>query len=255
MKILCIGDVVGTQGVDFLCRKLPNLKRELEVECCIVNGENSDKSGTGLTRHTAEDIFAHGADVITTGNHCFRRVDEEFFYENEFVLSPANYPSSDIKCGMCTVNFGRYKVDVFNISGVAFLEPLDNPFKTLDLLLKKSEAKFKILDFHAESTAEKKALAFYADGRLSALFGTHTHVPTADACILPKQTGYITDVGMTGPSNSVIGVEPSLAIKKQMYHTPVRFEASNNPCELNGVLFTLDNNTGLCTDVKQIIIK
>ena len=252
MKVLCVGDVVGISGVDYLCKKLPWIKKEHNIDVCIVNGENSDKSGVGITRHSAETIFTYGADVITTGNHCFRRTTDDFFNENPFVLAPANFPCTFDDIGMCTLNLGKYQIDVFNILGVAYLEPIDNPFVTLDKLLKKSTSKFKILDFHAESTAEKRAMGFYADGRISAIFGTHTHVPTADASILPKNTGYITDIGMTGPSNSVIGVEAELAIKKQKYHTPVQFKVSENPCVLNGIIFHLNNSTGMCDKVEPI---
>lgn len=254
MKVLCIGDVVGTQGVEYISKNLPKIKKENNIDVCIVNGENSDKSGTGITNHSAKAILDFGADVITTGNHCFRRASEDFFAEQPFVLCPANHPAVQLQDGVCCLDFGKITVDVFNLSGVAFLEPMQNPFKTLDILLKQSTAKIKILDFHAESTAEKQALAHYVDGRISAIFGTHTHVPTADACILPKGTGFITDVGMTGPKFSVIGTKPELAIRKQMYQLPVRFEISDNECSINAVVFEFDNNTYKCIDVKQLIV-
>ncbi|MEG2054358.1 MAG: YmdB family metallophosphoesterase, partial [Oscillospiraceae bacterium] len=179
----------------------------------------------------------------------------DYYTETDLVLMPANHPAVPTKTGACTLGVGNKRVDVFNLSGVAFMENYDNPFKTLDELLKNSDARFKILDFHAESTAEKRAMAFYADGKLSAMFGTHTHVPTADGCIMPKKMGYITDVGMTGAQNSVIGVVPSLAIQKQMLHTPVKFEVSPNDCEMDCVLFTLDDESGKCIEVKQIFEK
>lgn len=252
MNILCIGDVVGLPGLDFLCRRLPALKRTLAAGLCIVNGENSDKSGVGLTRHTAEELFSHGADVITTGNHFLRRAGVDFYMEEPYILSPANHPALPIEAGYCTVDLGRFSVMVACLCGVAFLEPIANPFETLERILDKTDARFSIVDFHAESTAEKKALGFGFDGRLSALFGTHTHVPTADEGILPGGTGYITDIGMCGPAVSVIGVTPSLAVEKQRLHVPVKFEPATGPCILQGILFTLDDITGRCVEARRI---
>ncbi|MDD3429378.1 MAG: TIGR00282 family metallophosphoesterase, partial [Oscillospiraceae bacterium] len=194
MNVLCIGDVVGDIGLDFLARHLPALKREYQIDLCIVNGENSDKSGTGLTRHGAELMRNIGADVVTSGNHCYRRTDPSFFSETDYVLCPANQPFQEPLCGMYEVDMGRYSACVINLAGVSFLEPLDSPFARLDELLAQTSARFVIVDFHAESTAEKAAFAYYADGRISAVFGTHTHVPTADAQVLPAGTGFITDV-------------------------------------------------------------
>lgn len=252
MNVLCIGDVVGQEGLTFLSKRLPSLKRELAADICIVNGENSDKSGIGITRHGAEDIFSHGADVITTGNHFLRRTTVEYYQESPFVLAPANHPALSVEDGYCVLDFGKYTVTVVCLCGLAFLDPLKSPFDVLEEILSKTSSRFCIVDFHAESTAEKRAMGFAFDGKISALFGTHTHVPTADECILPAQTGYITDVGMCGPAISVIGVAPSLAITKQRYHVPVKFQPAAGPCVLNGVLFTLDDRTGRCTAVKRI---
>lgn len=252
MKILCVGDVVGTPGLDFLCRRLPGLKRRLGADLCIVNGENAHPDGVGIAAPQAEDIFAHGADVITTGNHALRRAKEELFEDTETLLCPANLPYLERGAGCVTLDLGRCAVTVLNLSGVAFLEPIDNPFDTADRLLADDPARFKIIDMHAESTAEKQALAWYLDGRVSAVFGTHTHVPTADAGVLPGGTGYITDVGMTGPVRSVLGVAPELAVQKQRTHRPVRFAVADGPCRLDAVLFTLDDKTGLCTAAEAV---
>lgn len=252
IKVLCVGDVVGTPGVDFLCRRLPSLKRSTGADICVVNGENADPSGKGITQTIAEDIFSHGADVITTGNHCFFRAGDSLYEENEFLLCPANFPGAE-QNGWCELDFGRFKVQAMNLSGSAFLEPLGNPFETADRLLAQSSAKVRIVDFHAESTAEKQALGYYLDGRVSALFGTHTHVPTADARVLPKGTGYQSDVGMTGPRESVIGVVPELAIRKQKTHRPVRFAVAEGPCRMDAVLFTIDEATGRCLSAEGIL--
>lgn len=253
MNVLCIGDVVGDPGVACLRRQLPALRRKYAADAVIVNAENADKTGTGLGRKLAEELLQGGfADALTTGNHCFRRADTSLYEECPTVLMPANYPSLSPDVGRCTLDFGRIQLDVFNLQGTAFLEPLDNPFTVLDALLKESRTKFRILDFHAEATAEKKAMAFYADGRVSAVFGTHTHVQTADEQILPGGTGYITDAGMTGPTVSVLGVRPELAVQRQSTHLPTRFDVAEGPCALEGVLFRLDDASGRCTGVERI---
>ncbi len=253
MNILCIGDVVGQIGCRHLQQHLPRLKRELAVDVCIVNGENS-ADGNGITPVSAGHIFDAGADVITGGNHTFRR--HEFYdllEENEYLLRPANMPAGTPGRGMVTVDRGRYQVTVINIQGTAYMEALTCPFETLDFLLQQADnPKFCVVDFHAEATGEKKALAFYADGRISALFGTHTHVATADEQILPKGTGYITDVGMTGPTVSCLGVRPELVVQKLRSKLPVRFATAEGACAMDGVLFTLDDQTGCTTEVRRI---
>ncbi len=256
MNVLCIGDVVGDPGVECLRRQLPALRRKHAVDVVIVNAENADKTGTGLSRRLAEELLQGGfADALTTGNHCFRRADASLFEECPTVLCPANYPTLSPDVGRCTLDLGRYSLDVFNLQGTAFLEPIDNPFTALDALLQESRARFRILDFHAEATAEKKAMAYYADGRLSAVFGTHTHVQTADEQILPNGTGYITDAGMTGPVQSVLGVRPELAVQRQSSHLPTRFEVAQGSCALEGVLFCLDDATGRCAQVQRIRVQ
>ena len=251
MNVLCIGDVVGTPGVECLRRQLPALRRKYAADAVIVNGENADKTGPGISRKLAEELLTGGyADAITTGNHCFRRADASLFEECPTVLCPANYPTLGPDVGRCTLDFGRVRLDVYNLQGTAFLEPLQNPFAVLDELIRQSSTKFRILDFHAEATAEKKAMAYYADGRVSAVFGTHTHVQTADEQILPGGTGYITDAGMTGP-----GVRPELAVQRQSSHLPTRFDVAEGPCALEGVLFRLDDATGRCTGVERIRVQ
>lgn len=256
MNILCVGDVVGTAGCGVLRRVLPALKRQYAVDVCIVNGENS-ADGNGITPVSAAHIFDSGADVITGGNHTYRR--REFYEkleENPALLRPGNFPASAPGRGFTVVDRGRWQVTVINLMGVVYMEPLACPFETLDALLEQAgHPKFCIVDFHAEATAEKKALAYYADGRISALFGTHTHVQTADEQILPGGTGFITDAGMTGPTESVLGVRPALAIAKMKEKLPVRFATAEGPCRLNAVLFTLDNATGKTTAVERLQVE
>ncbi len=253
MNILCVGDVVGSVGCAHLQKVLPGLKRELAVDVCIVNGENS-ADGNGILPTSARALFEAGADVITGGNHTFRRWEiYDYMEENPMVLRPANFPAGTPGQGMAVVDRGRYQVTVINLLGTVYLESLENPFDTLDRLLKETgNPRFCVVDFHAEATAEKKGLAFYNDGRISALFGTHTHVATADEQILPGGTGFITDVGMTGPVLSCLGIKPELAIQKMRSKLPVRFAVAEGPCALEGVLFTLDDKTGHTTAVHRI---
>lgn len=256
MNILCVGDVVGSRGCELARQVLPALKRQYAVDVCIVNGENA-ADGNGITPASARSLKDSGADVITGGNHTFRR--HEFYPlldEEPWLLRPANFPAAAPGSGLYTVDRGRYQVTVINLIGTAFMEPLACPFDTLDALLSKAgNPKFCVVDFHAEATAEKKALAYYADGRVSALFGTHTHVPTADEQILPAGTGYITDVGMTGPVESVLGIKPELSIAKMHGKLPVRFAAAEGACELQAVLFTLDDKTGRTTAVRRLAVR
>lgn len=253
MKILCVGDVVGSIGCRHLEQVLPRVKREYGVDVCIVNGENS-ADGNGITPVSAGHIFDAGADVITGGNHTFRR--REFYdmlEENPFLLRPANLPAGTPGQGMTLIDRGRYQVAVINLMGTVYMESLASPFEVLDSLLREAgNPTFCIVDFHAEATAEKKALAVYGDGRISALFGTHTHVATADEQILPGGTGFITDVGMTGPIYSCLGVRPELAVQKMRTKLPVRFATAEGPCAMDGVLFTLDDKTGRTMAVSRV---
>lgn len=253
MNILCIGDVVGSIGCRHLQVTLPRIKRELAVDVCIVNGENS-ADGNGTTPASAKYLFDAGADVITGGNHTFRR--HEFYdllEDNEALLRPANLPAGTPGRGVTVIDRGRYQVTVINLQGTVYMEALTSPFDTLDSLLKEAgNPKFCIVDFHAEATAEKRALAGWADGRISALFGTHTHVATADEQILSGGTGFITDVGMTGPTDSCLGVRTELSIQKMRTKLPVRFAVAEGACHMDGVLFTLDDKTGKCVNVKRI---
>ena len=253
MNILCVGDVVGHIGCNHLKAVLPELKRKLAVDVCIVNGENS-ADGNGILPTSADAIFAAGADVITGGNHTFRR--REFYdrlEENEFLLRPANMPAGTPGRGITVVDRGRYQVAVINLLGCVYMEAMGSPFETLDRLLTEAgNPKFCVVDFHAEATAEKRALAAWADGRISALFGTHTHVATADEQILPGGTGFQTDVGMTGPIQSCLGIKTELAIEKMRTKLPVRFLAADGDCAMDSVLFTIDEHTGHTTAVRRI---
>lgn len=257
VKILTIGDVVARQGCDCLRHILPGLKRELGAKLTIVNGENS-AVGNGILPGSAQFIFDSGADVITLGNHGLRRREiYPMLEENEFLLRPANYHPSAPGRGSVLLDMGAAQVGIISLQGAAFMEPIANPFDAADRevhRLKEAGAHIILIDFHAEATAEKRALGYYLDGRVSALFGTHTHVQTADEQVLPGGTGYITDLGMTGPQHSVLGVSPQAAIEKMRTGLPVRFTNPDGPCVLEGCLFDIDEKTGKtrsCTRIRR----
>lgn len=256
VRVLAVGDVVSMQGCEKLRNELPKLKKEKEIDVTIVNGENS-AVGNGMTEFSCEHIFTSGADAITGGNHTFRR--REFYDTLESsvsIIRPYNYGKNAPGVGIAKIDKGFFSIGIINLLGTALMENLRNPFDCVDEAIKElsGEVNIIIIDFHAEATAEKRAMGFYVDGRVSALFGTHTHVQTADEQILPNGTGYITDVGMTGPKNSVIGVKSELAIEKMKTNLPVRFENPDGECELNGIIFEIDKKTGHTVSVERIKI-
>lgn len=258
MNILAIGDVVGNIGCKFLRSRLPQLKKLKNIDLVIANGENSS-DGNGITPASADFLFKSGVDVITAGNHSFRRKESYDLYDNSpFLIRPGNYPEGTTPGkGLTVVDMGRIQVAVINIMGTAYLEPLDCPFKTADKLIKQAEnygAKIIIADFHAEATGEKRAMGYYLDGKISAIFGTHTHVQTADETILPNGTGYITDVGMTGPIHSVLGVKPDIIIKKFKDKLPQRFDLADGECKMNCIIFEADEKTGKTISVERLEI-
>lgn len=256
MNILVIGDVVGSGGCEFLRSKLPNLKKIKGIDLVIANGENS-ADGNGITPKSANYLLDSGVDVITTGNHCYRRKEiYEEFETNEGLIRPANYPECAPGKGITVVDLGRIQVAVINLMGTVYMENLDCPFKCLDSLLESQELpKIRILDFHAEATGEKRALAYYADGRITALLGTHTHVPTADESIFSGGMAYISDIGMTGPEESALGVKPELVINKFITKMPVRFENAGGPMKMDCVLLTVDEVTGHCVSIERVAVR
>ncbi len=254
MKILAIGDIVGKVGVEFLRSKLTKLKKDYKIDFVVANGENSAE-GNGIVPASATKILSSGVDVITGGNHVFRRREIfPFLNENKNIVRPINFPiSSTPGVGMRKFEVCGVSVCVINMLGVVYMEPLNSPFDSIDEALNQCrDCKVKILDFHAEATAEKLALGYYLDGRVSAIFGTHTHVQTSDECILPKGTGYITDVGMTGPIESVLGVKKEISIKRMKNHIPIRFENADAPCKMECVIFEINDSTGKTIDVKRL---
>lgn len=254
INVLFIGDIVGSNGCDFAEKTVGKLRAQKKLDLVIANGENS-ADGNGITKASMEHIFRF-ADVITTGNHCFRRKEFTEYYDiRENLLRPANYPDGVVGKGVVTVDMGRYSFAVINIMGTAFMEALNNPYECIDRLLGDIDTKNILVDFHAEATSEKKAMGFYLSGKVSAVMGTHTHVQTADEAILDGHTAYITDAGMCGAELSVLGVKKELAIEKQRTKCPVRFTESDEAPFFNGVLMQIDEKCGKALGIERLIIR
>ena len=253
-KILAVGDVVGDPGLNYLAKHLRKIKRELGADFCIVNGENA--ASIGLSPRHAESIFDAGADVITLGNHTWGRRDIcAYLDDNRQILRPANFAPNLPGRGWGIFPCGRDEIAVVNLIGRCNMNfNPDNPFTKIETVLKEVGDVPVFIDFHAEATSEKQAMAFMLDGKVSAVFGTHTHVPTADARVLPKGTGFVCDLGMTGPLNGVIGVKPEQSIAMFRGELTSRFESAPGPCCLNAARFTLDYGTKHCKKVERIDI-
>lgn len=253
MKLLFFGDIVGESGTACFQHHAPFLRRQYGADLIIVNGENSAK-GNGITRESADSLLNAGADIISTGNHCFRRRCDSLF-DDERILRPANYPEGAPGRGMLLLDCGAFSLAVINLLGTAFMEPLDNPFTVIDKLLSETETTNILVDFHAEATSEKRAMGWYLAGKVSAVIGTHTHVQTADEEILNNHTAYITDAGMVGPERSVLGVDIGKAVEKQRFHRPVTFTEAEGSCILNAVFIEIDSKSGISTKIERIFIR
>ena len=253
LRILFVADVVGQPGRDAVKAILPGLKNEVRPDLTILNGENS-AGGFGLTAKLVSELRGYGVDVITTGNHVFAQ--KEFVGELanlDRVLRPANYPPAAPGQGWCEVKARGVPVLVFNLVGRIFLDPHDDPFQTADsILAAHPEAKVVFCDMHAEATSEKTAIGWYLDGRASAVVGTHTHIPTADARILTGGTAYVTDVGMVGPRDGCIGMDKDIVIRRFLTGVPSRFAVASGPVTFNSVLVTINPSTGRATTIQRI---
>lgn len=252
MKILAVGDVVGNPGMERIRRHLRQLKRKTGADFVIVNGENA--SVVGITPEQAEDILDAGADVITLGNHSFsKREIVSYLDESRQILRPANYApqAPGFGYGDFDTRFGT--VTVIDLIGRCNMDyGPDNPFLMIEKILKSCKSKIILVEIHAEATSEKLAMGYLLDGRVSAVWGTHTHVPTADARVLPKGTGYVTDLGMTGPRDSVLGIRPELSIAKFRGDLTERYRWAEGPTKLEAVLFTIDTATGKCVRAERV---
>ena len=251
-KVLAVGDVVGDPGMDRVVRSLRYLKRKTSADFVVVNGENA--AVVGMTPRQAEEILDAGADVITMGNHTFSKRDlVNYMEDTSLVLRPANYaPQTPGRgYGIFDTRFGP--VAVIDLIGRVNMDyGPDNPFLAVEKILANIDTKLILVELHAEATSEKLAMGYMLDGRVSALWGTHTHVPTSDAQVLPHGTGYVTDLGMTGPKHSVLGIQPKLSIAKFRGDLPSRYQWADGPTKMEAVLFTIDTETGLCKAAERV---
>ena len=251
-KVLAVGDVVGNPGMERIRKTLRKLKRSTNADFVIVNGENA--SVVGITPDQAEDILDAGADVITLGNHSFgKREIVNYLDDSDRILRPANYAPQAPGRG-----WGMYETDIGYVTVIDLIGRCnmdytpDNPFLEVERILKKNENTVVLVEMHAEATSEKLAMGYLLDGRVSAVWGTHTHVPTADNRILPQGTGYVTDLGMTGPRDSVLGIRPDLSIARFRGDLTERYRWAEGPTKLEGCLFTIDSDTGKCLKAERV---
>ncbi len=253
MRVLFIGDVVGGPGRRGLAAAMPELRERYGPEMVVVNGENS-AGGMGITEKTAKALFDAGADAITTGNHVYRhREAYGFLNRTDRVVRPANYPYANPGRGYTVIQVGGRKAGVINLSGAIGLTVARSPFHEVDSILEKIECDFAIVDFHAEVTSEKVAMGWHLDGRVAAVFGTHTHVPTADARVLPEGTAFISDVGMTGSRTSVLGVKPELVLEQMITQMPVKFETAEEDVWVMGAVVEV-NERGLADSIESVMV-
>ena len=243
MKILAIGDIVGGIAIDYLSKNLSKFVRENKINFVIANAENASEI-KGISKNDAEAIFNIGVDFITLGNHAFGKKDLYSFLDNNEhrIIRPCNFPTKAPGSGYSIVNIDGYKILIINALGTMYMTPLNSPFEAIDRILEREKGNydFAILDFHAEATSEKLAIGHYFDGKISIIFGTHTHVQTADEHILPKGTAYITDLGMTGPVNSILGTKIETILDKFIMQTPQYFTVADGEVKAHGIIIDID---------------
>ena len=254
MNILMVGDVYGEPGRQAIAKLLPRLRQEHAIDFAVVNVENS-AGGFGVTAAIARQVLEAGADVMTSGNHIWdKREIVEYITKENLLLRPANFPAGTPGVGYVTVKTGPHKVAVLNLMGRVFMLPIDCPFRKADEILPelRKETPIILVDMHCEATSESLAMGWYLDGRTSAVVGTHRHVQTADERVLPGGTAYITDLGMTGPTDGVIGVDRDLILQRFMNQMPVRFEPAKGPAALHGVVIVVEPETGRASDIRRL---
>ncbi len=254
MKILAVGDIVGNIGISELRNKLYQLRQKEEIDFVIVNGENAAE-GMGITEKNFEDIISQNVDVVTMGNHTWGKKEIFKFIDHPKLIRPANYPKGVVGKGYGIYECKNKKIAVINLIGRVYINILsDNPFLIAKNIIKKIKDKVDMIfvDFHAEATGEKITMGHYLDGKVTAVFGTHTHVQTADEKILPKGTAFISDIGMTGPKNSALGMDISVVIKRFETALPEKYKMATGEGMLNGVIFDVDDNTNKVTKIIRI---
>lgn len=260
LRILFVGDVVGTPGVELCSRQLPRLRQELSLDAIVVNGENSSITGRSITAKSADALFAAGADLLTTGNHIWGAKDfYNYLDSNGKVIRPANYPPKCPGKGYAFMQVDGTEVAVMNLQGRLFMKDnLDCPFRTAEsqLLYLSSRTKIIFVDFHAEATSEKEALGFYLDGKISGIVGTHTHVQTSDERVLPQGTAYISDLGCCGALNSSLGMKLDTIMEHFLTQMPVKFTVEDRPpFVLHGVWIDVDRDTGRALAIERLRIE
>jgi metallophosphoesterase (TIGR00282 family) len=262
LRILFIGDIFGRPGRTIVKERLPGLVKDHSIDLVIANGENS-AAGFGITPQLAEELFELGIDVLTSGNHIWDKREIIDFFQMEDgahspsrrLLRPANYAPDLPGHGLYEGRKGGVGYAVINLQGRVFMPSNDDPFRTADQLLRQVQAKVILVDIHAEATSEKVSLGWYLDGRVTAVLGTHTHIPTADERVLPGGTAYMTDVGMTGPFDGVIGVKKELVVGKFLNNMPVRFEAATGDVRLCAVVIDCDELTGKARSIQRLMLE
>ena len=252
VNILAVGDVCGEPGLTFLEKRLKEIRRMLSVDFVVVNGENANV--VGITPRQADQILRAGADVITLGNHTWTRTElQPYLQERRRILRPANFAPQCPGKGIEVYHAPFGDVCVLNLMGRFTLDAnTDNPFVIADGYMEEIQEKIILVDFHAEGTSEKRAMGYLLNGRASAVWGTHTHVQTSDACVLSEGTGYITDLGMTGAAESVLGIDPAQSVGKFMGDPPQRYNAASGPSKLEGCLFAIETETGRCVRAEGV---
>ena len=256
MNILMVGDVFGDSGRAALSKLLPRIRQEHAIDLAVVNVENA-AAGFGVTPQMARQFLEQGADVMTSGNHIWdRREIVEFITRENLLLRPANFPEGTPGVGHVTVKAGPHRVGVLNLMGRVFMTPIDCPFRKADEVVPqlRREAAVILVDMHCEATSESQAMGWYLDGRVSAVVGTHRHVQTADERVLPGGTAYITDLGMTGPTEGVIGVDREIIINRFLHQMPARFEPAKGPAALHGVVIVVDPESGRASEIRRLSI-
>jgi len=254
VRILFIGDIVGKPGREVVKNILPRVITEENIQFVVANCENA-AGGFGLTPRISHEVFSVGVDVITMGNHVWARKEISEIIEEENILRPANFPPEVPGKGWTIIQAGNgIKIGIINLMGRVYMSTLECPFRTADAIIEEisKQTKIIVVDMHAEITSEKVAMGWYLDGKVSAVIGTHTHVPTADERVLPQGTAYITDIGMTGPLDSVIGIKKEIILKKYLTQMPMRFEVANDDLVFAGAVMEIEEKTGKAKSIKRI---
>src|SRR2546426_10394218 len=256
MNILMVGDVFGEPGRRALQTLLPGLKRAHDIDCTVVNVENA-AAGFGVTPQMCRDFQEQGVDVMTSGNHIWDRKEiVEYIVKENLLLRPANFPAGTPGVGHVTIKCGPHKVAVLNLMGRVFMLAIDCPFRKADALIPelRKETPIILVDMHAEATSESLAMGWYLDGRVSAVVGTHRHVQTADERVLPGGTAYVTDLGLTGPTDGVIGVDRDQIIQRFLHQMPLRFETAKGPAALQGAVIVVEPDTGRASSIRRLSV-